>query len=235
MQKHWQRKGRQMLSIKDVYEKFEEIGCCSFATSDGKGGVDSRIAHFFAWDGDGLYFRTMDVKPFFKQCAEGGTVSVCGEKTEGPCVWDEDNMPHFQPGYMMRVSGHCRLLTQGEVDEKAAGNPLFNVAIYDIEKYPETVVFVLDSAWGELYNYDFNMVHMDHKILRERFAWGDATFVEPGLVISDECIECGSCADACTHKAIVPGSPYSIRGSWCDECGNCYHVCPVGAVSSKGV
>ena len=35
-----------MLSIKEAYELFEEIGCCSFATLDGDGGVDSRIAHF---------------------------------------------------------------------------------------------------------------------------------------------------------------------------------------------
>lgn len=48
-----------MLSIKDVYEKFDEIGCCSFATLDGNGGVDSRIAHFFAYDDEGLYLRTM--------------------------------------------------------------------------------------------------------------------------------------------------------------------------------
>ena len=96
-------------------------------------------------------------------------------------------------------------------------------------------MLVLHSAWGELYDYDFNMVHRDHKILRERFAWGGATFEAPGLSITDACIECGACADACTHKAIVPGSPYAILGERCDECGNCYHVCPAGAVISKGV
>lgn len=223
-----------MLTIREVYEKFDEIGCCSFATLDGRGGVDSRIAHFFACDEEGLYLRTMDVKPFFRQLVEGGKLSVCGEKTDAPCQWDDDNMPHFQPGYMVRVSGDVRLLSQAEVDEKAATNPQFNVAVYDINKYPETRVLVLHSAWGELYDYDFNMVHRDHKILRERFAWGGATFEEPGLTIADACIGCGACADACTHKAIVAGEPYRIRGERCDECGNCYHVCPAGAVVSKG-
>lgn len=224
-----------MFTIKDVYEKFEEIGCCAFATIDGKGNVDSRIAHFFAYDDDGLYLRTMAVKPFYRQLVEGGKLAVSGEKTEGPCVWDEDNMPHFQPGYMMRVSGDVRELSQEEVDAKAANNPLFNVAVYDTNKYPETRVLVLYSAWGEYYKYDFNCVHMDHKIQRERFAWGGAKFINPGLTITDECIECGSCAEVCTHKAIVPGSPYSILGERCDECGNCYHVCPAGAIESKGV
>lgn len=223
-----------MLSIEDVFNKFEDIGCCAFATLDGKGGIDSRIAHFFAWDEEGLYLRTMAVKPFYRQLKEGGKLSVSGEKTEGPCTWDENNMPHFQPGYMMRVSGDVRELTAEEVDKKAAGSPLFNIAVYDINKYPETKVFVLHCAWGELYNYDFNCVHMDHKIQRERFSWGGAAFVEPGLTIADNCIACGRCAQACTHKAIIEGEPYSIRGERCDECGNCYHVCPVHAVISKG-
>lgn len=224
-----------MLAIQEVFEKFEEIGCCAFATLDGCDGIDSRIAHFFAWDEEGLYLRTMAVKPFYRQLVEGGQLAVSGEKTEGPCTWDEDNMPHFQPGYMLRVSGAVRELTADEVAAKAAASPLFNVAVYDIKKYPETRIFVLHRAWGELYRYDFNCVHMDHKIQRERFAWGGATFVDPGLTISDACITCGQCAEVCTHKAIVPGEPYRILGERCDECGNCYHVCPAGAVEAKGV
>lgn len=227
-------------TIEDIYHAFDQVGCCSFATLDGEGGVDSRIAHFFAWDEEGLYLRTMTVKPFYRQLKEGGKLSVSGERTDAPCQWDDDNMPHFQPGYMVRVSGEVRELSQSEVDEKAAANPLFNVAVYDIKKYPETRVFVLHRAKAELYDYDFNMVHRDHKILRVRTAFGGAEVQPAGLSIDPEkCIACGSCADACTHKAIAPGTEpgdsYSIRGERCDECGNCYHVCPVGAVISKGI
>lgn len=100
-----------MLSIAEVYELFDKVGCCSFATLDGKGGVDSRIAHFFAHDENGLYLRTMTGKPFYRQMIEGGKLSVCGEVTAAPCEWDEDNMPHFQPGYMVRVSGDVRELS----------------------------------------------------------------------------------------------------------------------------
>lgn len=35
-----------MLSIEEIYGLFDKVGCCSFATLDGHGGVDSRIAHF---------------------------------------------------------------------------------------------------------------------------------------------------------------------------------------------
>ncbi|WP_288735612.1 4Fe-4S binding protein [uncultured Enorma sp.] len=226
-----------MKTMQDVYRLFDAAGCCSFATLDGAGGVESRIAHFFAYDDEGLYLRTMRVKPFYRQLKEGRALSVSAEKTAAPCTWDDDNMPHFQPGYMVRVSGTVRELTQEEVDAKAADNPLFNVAVYDIAKYPETVVFVLDRFHGEYYDYDFNMVHRDHKIQRERFAFGGDAFEEPGLSIDPfRCIGCGDCARACTHKAIAanPSGTMLIIGERCDECGNCYHVCPTGAVASKG-
>ncbi len=99
----------------------------------------------------------------------------------------------------------------------------------------------VDSRIAHFFAYDddFNMVHRDHKILRERFGFHGAAFEEPGLSIDpDRCIACGACAGACTHKAIVApgdGGAYRIRGERCDECGNCYHVCPAGAVISKGV
>ncbi len=223
-----------MLSIKEAYELFEEIGCCSFATLDGDGGVDSRIAHFFAYDDEGLYLRTMSGKPFYRQLVEGGKLSVCGEHTAARATWDGNRMPNFQPGYMLRVSGSVRVLSSDEMIAHAATDPNFAVAVYDINKYPETVVLVLDRAWGELYDYDFNMVNRNHKILRERFAWGGAEAVEPGFRITDECIECGACTSACTHKAIVAGSPYRILGERCDECGNCHSACPSGAVVEKG-
>ncbi|MGI6033086.1 MAG: 4Fe-4S binding protein [Coriobacteriales bacterium] len=223
-----------MLGIRDVFEEFNKIGCCSFSTVDEDGVPHSRIAHFFAADDEGIYLRTMTVKPFYRQLKASGRVSVCGEATEGKCEWDEDKMPHFMPGTMMRVTGQVRELSLEEVQAKAAGNPEFNVAVYDIKKYPATVVFVMYRGHGERYCYDFNCVHMDHKLQRERFAFGGDTFVEPGLVISDECIGCGSCEEACTFKAIVPGEPYRIDGTRCDECGNCYLVCPVKAIAPRG-
>ncbi len=222
-------------TVEDIFEMFKKIGCCSFATLDSHGGVDSRIAHFFAWDEDGLYLRTMNVKPFYKQLSEGKSVSVCGEITDGPCIWDEDNMPHFQPGRMVRVTGKVRELTQQEVDKKAANNPFFNVAIYDIKKYPQTVVFVLYKGHAELYDYDFNMVNRDHKLLRKRISFGGDKVDCAGLSIDpDRCQACGACVSVCTHKAIVAGDIYSILGERCDECGNCYHSCPFGAVIPKG-
>ena len=223
-----------MMTIEDVYRKFDEIGCCSFATPDRHGGVEARIAHFFAYDDEGLYLRTMDVKPFYRQLKESGRLAVCGERTEAKVVFDEDNLPLFKPGYQMRVSGEVRELSMAEVEAKAAHDRNFNVAVHDIAKYPETRVLVLHRFHGELYDYDYAMARRDHKLYRERFAFGGDTYEEPGLRITDSCIACGTCLEGCSFKAIVPGEPYAILGERCDECGNCYHVCPAGAVEGKG-
>ena len=225
-----------MLSIREIFEEFDKIGCCSFSTVDEQGMPHSRIAHFVTADDEGLYFSTMTVKPFYRQLKAGGYLSVSGERTEGKCEWDENRMPHFMPGTTMRVTGRVRELSLEELQAKAAGSREFNVIAYDTKKYPATVAFVLYRGHGEKYCYDFDCMHMDHKLQRERFAFGGDTFVEPGLVIDgDACIGCGSCERACTFKAIVPGKPYSILGERCDECGSCYLACPVKAISPRGV
>lgn len=224
-----------MLSIENVYDRFNQIGCCSFATLDGKGGASSRIAHFFAYDDEGLYLRTMAVKPFYRQLKSGGKLAVSGEFTEARIVYDEKNLPQFKPGFQMRVEGEVRELSPGVVQAKAEQNRNFNVALFDMHKYPETRVFVLHRAHGELYDYDFGMVSRNHKLYRERFAFGGDKFEMPGLSITDDCVACGACEDVCTFKAIVPGYPYAICEERCDECGNCFYVCPAKAVISKGL
>lgn len=46
------------MEIAEIYARFDQIGCLTFATID-KGYLQTRIAHLFAHDHDGLYFRTM--------------------------------------------------------------------------------------------------------------------------------------------------------------------------------
>ena len=224
-----------MLGLQEVFTLFDGVGSYSFATMDGKGGVESRIAAFFAASENGLYFRTMTVKPFYRQLVRGGKVSVSADYNTAKTGHDENNLPTFKPGFTIRVAGDVRELTLDEVKELAKNDRNFNCAVYDIEKYPETRVFVLYRGHGELYDYDYEMQERDHKLYRERFAFGGDTVEAPGLHITDACIACGKCLENCTFKAIVPGEPYMIRGERCDECGTCYNVCPAGAVVSKGV
>ena len=48
--------------------------------------------------------------------------------------------------------------------------------------------------------------------------------------ITDECISCGACADACPVACISEGGDkYVINADECISCGNCAENCPVGA------
>ena len=63
------------MDIADIYEKFEQIGCLTFATID-RDYPQTRIAHLFAYDHDGLYFRTMITKAFYDQLKKTEKVSI---------------------------------------------------------------------------------------------------------------------------------------------------------------
>jgi NAD-dependent dihydropyrimidine dehydrogenase PreA subunit len=48
--------------------------------------------------------------------------------------------------------------------------------------------------------------------------------------ITDECVACGTCLDACPNEAISEGDIYVIDQDKCAECGACVDACPTGAI-----
>ncbi|MCY6371215.1 4Fe-4S binding protein [Clostridium ganghwense] len=218
------------MNIKEIYEYIDKIGCVSFSTID-DGYVQSRIAHFFAFDDEGLYFRTMTVKPFYHQLKKTGNVTVCGMYPSTQLLGHNDEgSPNFTAGYTLRITGDIKELTTEEVTLKGKTNPDFKTAIYDINKYPATRCFCIYKAKGEIFDYDFELEKRDHKLLRTRFSFGGMTYNNAGCTITDKCIGCGKCYKVCTFKAVEKGVPYKINGERCDECGSCYLACPVGAI-----
>ena len=91
--------------------------------------------------------------------------------------------------------------------------------------------FCLYRAWGEVFDFDFEMEHRSHKLLRTGFCFGGAHIPFRGVRITEECISCGSCLERCSFKAIDQyDDRFVIDHEKCDVCGDCYTVCPVGAV-----
>ena len=218
------------MDISDIYQKFDRIGCLTFATID-QGYPQTRIAHLFAHDGDGLYLRTMVPKAFYAQLKKTGTVSVCGMYPKTSVSHNPEGMPYFEPGYTIRATGDVREIPLETLREKAAVNDMFMLGVKDIEKYPAMTTFCLYSAWGEVYDFDFEMEHRDHKLLRTRFSFGGKAVPFQGVRITEACIACGECRDGCSFKAIYEqGDRFVIDPTRCDVCGDCYTVCPADAV-----
>ncbi len=221
------------MTIQEIYEYFDRIGCCTFATIGGEY-PETRIAHFLVYDDEGIYFMTMNTKPFYKQLKTTGKLSVCGLYARSQVDATSDGKPEFDPGYFIRLTGDVREVTIDEI--KAKNNPAFDYCIYDNQRYPSMTAFVLFRAKGEIFDYDFAKENRDHKLERVRFSYGGFEYEKPGLTITDRCTGCGECIKTCSYSAIYEeGDRYKINGGRCDECGNCVIACPVDAVEHKGV
>lgn len=220
------------MTIQEIFKRFDEIGCCTFATIDGDY-PETRIAHFLACDEEGLYFMTMTTKPFYRQLKETGKVSVCGLFANSAVEQTNDGNLKFDAGYFIRLTGDVREVSMEEI--KAKNNPDFAYCIEDQARYPAMTAFVIYRAKGEIFDYDFEKEQRDHKLERERFSYGGFPYEAAGLTITENCIGCGKCRKVCTFDAIYQdGERYRIDSSRCDECGDCYMHCPAQAIQHKG-
>ena len=61
-------------------------------------------------------------------------------------------------------------------------------------------------------------------------AFGNACKAQGLHTITEDCISCGACVEACPQRAITLGAPSVIHQEHCLHCGNCVEHCPVAAV-----
>ncbi len=221
------------MTIQEIYEHFDKIGTVSFSTIDGEY-PQARMAHFRAWDEDGMYFMTMHTKPFYKQLKETGKVAVSGLCADTQIEHADNGEYAFKPGYAIRISGDVKEVSMDDI--KAKNNPLFDYCIKDQEKYPAMVIFCLFRAKGDVFDYDFEKSNRDHKLERITFSYGGMEKPILGLEISkDICIACGKCEKVCSFNAAHKAKEkYEIDRTRCDVCGDCYIHCPVQAISTLG-
>ncbi len=218
------------MTIKEIYEAFDKIGTVVFATLD-KDAPQTRMAHFRAYDDEGIYFMTMYTKSFFNQLKTGKRVSVCGLYSSTTTIEHAESGEYvFEPGYAIRLTGEVKEVSLEEI--KAKNNPMFDMGIQDIAKYPAMVTFCVTKAKGDVFDYDFETVHRENKVERTFFSYGGWEKGTTGMLVNnDECIKCGKCKELCSFKAIKNDKGYYIDKSRCDECGDCLLACPVKAIS----
>ncbi|MDD6319554.1 MAG: 4Fe-4S binding protein [Oscillospiraceae bacterium] len=51
--------------------------------------------------------------------------------------------------------------------------------------------------------------------------------------VSDECVACGACVDACPVGAISLEDKAVVDASACVDCGACEGACPTGAIQPE--
>lgn len=220
------------MNPKELDSALAKVGSLSITTFDGTT-MYSRIISICGCDDDGIYFLTMDVKPFYRQLKSNPQLSLCGiypsGRKEGK---NKDGQPYWPPGFTLRFTGEAREVDAKEIDEKAAaGSELHRYTQEEAARYPSMKLFCIFKGKGEIFDYDFELENRDHKVLRTRFAFGGETVAQAGARIdADKCVACGECYEVCTFSAIVEGEPYQVNGERCDECGSCIQACPVEAI-----
>jgi ferredoxin len=223
------------MKLKELYEKIDEIGCMTFSTIGENGEVQSRIAHFNGYDEDGLYFRTMTSKPYYRQLMKNKKLTVCGMTDSRVLSHLPDGTPVFPTSYSLRIVGEIKNVPYEVICEKAAKTEALKTAVQDGVKYQtmKDANFVMYKGKVEIYDTDFEKVTRDNKLERTRFSFGGAQYNVAGPTITDKCIGCGKCKKICTFNAIEKGNPYKINPFNCDDCGSCMLVCPVGAIEQS--
>lgn len=220
------------MTIQEIYQAFDAIGCLSFTTVTDKQEPESRIAHLRGFDEDGIYFMTMHTKTFYHHLKHNPNVSICGLCADTKVGHDNEGMPTFQSGYSIRLTGVAREVSMASI--KAKENPMFDLCIKDQEKYPAMVVFCIESGRGDIFDYDFELETRENKLQRTYFSYNGGSISYRGLHIQeDTCISCGKCKENCSFVAIKnEENKYIIDEHRCDECGDCMIVCPVGAIKT---
>ncbi|MDC7233342.1 MAG: hypothetical protein PQJ58_08915 [Spirochaetales bacterium] len=97
------------MTIQEIYSYADAVRVLQFTTVYNNE-VHSSSAHFNGYDEEGIYFRTMDSKPYFRQLMATGKVTVSGCTDSRILGHEEDGTPIIPPSYafrLMQLNPHC--------------------------------------------------------------------------------------------------------------------------------
>lgn len=200
------------MDAKTCIEKLGYVGVLNFATVDEDGAPQVRNVSAIHYDGMKIYFLTAKGKNFAKQLKADGRVQIiAGTKYRE----------------MIRVSGRAVEVVPEEQHK-------WRDIIYDEQPYLANVypsktrdintIFVITE-----YNIEYFSL-ATNPITREYYSVGEPMKRYGGYHITDACVGCGACVEACPQQVIRAGTPFIIEEGHCLHCGACLEVCPAGAV-----
>lgn len=212
---------KQDVTAQDCIDLLRRIRDASFATVDQTGAPQIRIIDVMLAEPGAIVFCTARGKDFYRQLIHDGRVAVTALSEA------------FQ---MVRFQGVARRLPSSEqhdwIDRIFDANPSMN-DVYPKDARYVLEAFVLDNGELELFDLGTSPIYRRAFTLTGDGAADGSN--RHGFTITDACIGCGACADACPQQCIEEGAPFHIRQEHCLHCGLCSEVCPVQAVDRKEV
>lgn len=193
-----------------------EVRDVAFATTDEAGLPAVRIIDVMMVEGGRLYFVAARGKAFYADVMRTRFVAIVGQS------------PDFRTCRLRGVVEH----PDDEAEQHRLVDRIFELNPSMQELYPGDSRYVLEAfylqdAQGEYFDLSGT------PIVRVPFALGSAREAVAGFVITDRCVGCGTCAEACPEQCIAAGSPYEIAQVHCLRCGRCAEVCPHDAIERR--
>lgn len=188
----------------------------AFATVGTDGLPSVRIIDVMAVTGARLYFLAPRGKAFHDDVMRERFVAIVGQT----------------PDYRTcRIRGRV-VHPEGEAAQHALVDAIFDLnpsmnLLYSGKNRCICDVFYVEEGGGEYFDLGQNPVY------RKPFRIGGKLDARGTFLVTDACIECGTCAAVCPEQCIALGSPYDIDQSHCLRCSICQEACPVQVIVKR--
>lgn len=201
------------MDAKTCLKKLSYVGVLNIATVDGNGLPQVRCISAAHFEEDSFWFLTARGKEFARQLMSDGRVQI---------------LVYTRFKEMIRVSATAQRLPDAK--QEVCREMIWNEQPYMENVYPGETREILEAFEVRTMQIEyFNLG--THPIDRFYYTVGGAQPIEKGYRISEDCIECGTCAAGCPQQTIEAGSPYRINQDHCLQCGRCEENCPVQAIA----